>query len=83
MSAKLPQFRGSEGPDRVEGWLREIEKAFRIIDVPDKLKVIFDTYILVDDAEDWWGTQLEVQFGGEEPIWKEFVNSLNRPLCPR
>lgn len=38
MSAKPPHFNGRGESDKVEEWLREIEKAFRIVEVPEKEK---------------------------------------------
>lgn len=73
MSVMPPNLRGNEGPHRVEGWLKEIEKDFRIINVSNRLKVRFGTNMLVDDAESWQDAHLEVRFGGEEPAWEEFV----------
>lgn len=51
MSAKSTNFYSKEGQDKVEQWLRKIEKAFGIIKVPEILKVRFGTYMLIEDAE--------------------------------
>lgn len=48
---KPPNFSGKEGPDLAEEWLREIKKAFNIIEVLDRLRVRFGTYMLIEDAE--------------------------------
>lgn len=53
MSAKPPSFSGNEGSDWIEGSLRKIEKAINIIEVSDRLKVRFETYMLVDNVEAW------------------------------
>lgn len=51
MSVKPPNFRGTERPNKAEEWLWEIEKSFSIIEIPEKLKVSFMTYILIEDVE--------------------------------
>lgn len=40
----------------------------------------FGVYMLIDDAEIWWGTLLKVKFGGVELMWGEFREELGRPL---
>lgn len=39
MSTKPPNFSSREGSDRADKWLKEIEKAFNIVEVPNRLKV--------------------------------------------
>lgn len=48
MSAKPPNFNGKEGLDKAKEWLREIENAFSIIKVSERLKVRFGTYIFIE-----------------------------------
>lgn len=51
-------------------------KAFNIVEVPKRLKVRFGMYMLIEDAEAWWSTLLQIKYGGEEPMWDEFVEKL-------
>lgn len=38
MSAKPLNFKGTEGSNKAEKWIREIEKSFNVIEVPERLK---------------------------------------------
>lgn len=66
MSIKPSNFTSKEGLDRAKDWLKEVEKAFGIMEVPKRLKVRLETYMLIKDVKDWWTTLLEVRYSGEE-----------------
>lgn len=85
MNAKPPNFCCKEGPDRAraEEWLREIEKAFSIVKVPERLKVTFGTYMLVEDAEAWWSTLFEIKYRGEEPTWEQLTEQFKQAYVSR
>lgn len=51
-----PKFNGRDWEDKAHSSLVEIEKAFDVIELLERLKVRYDTYMLVDDAESWWQT---------------------------
>lgn len=51
MSALPPYFRSNEGPDRTHSWLKEVEKAFDIVEISERLSAKFGIYMLVDDAK--------------------------------
>lgn len=46
MSTKLPNFTGKEDHDKVDKWLKVIEKAFKILEIPECLWVKFGTHML-------------------------------------
>ncbi|RDY00003.1 hypothetical protein CR513_16866, partial [Mucuna pruriens] len=40
--------------DVVDHWIKEIEKINRVTNCPNELKVTYDSYMLVGEAEYWW-----------------------------
>lgn len=53
MGENPPKFNGREREDKVESWLIEIEKAFYVTKLLERLKVRLGTYMLVKDVESW------------------------------
>lgn len=51
---------------------------FNIIEVPERLKVSFRTNMLIENAEAWWSTLLEVKYRGDEPRWEEFAKQFRQ-----
>lgn len=45
----------------------EIEKAFDVIELPERLKARYITYMLVEDAETWWHMQLAIKYENVHP----------------
>ena len=52
--ANPPSFRGAYDLDKVDEWIKAMEKVFSILDCSDHQKVTFATYILEAEAEFWW-----------------------------
>ncbi|OVA07385.1 hypothetical protein BVC80_8877g3 [Macleaya cordata] len=52
-------YDGTPDPAKAEKYLKDIEKIFDLIRCTDELKVRMATYMLVDDAWDWWKSTLE------------------------
>lgn len=46
-SVNPTKFQGKDGLDKAKKWLKEIEKAFDIIELPKRLKMKFGTYMIV------------------------------------
>lgn len=44
-------FRGAYDPEGALLWMREIEKIFRAMDYNDQERVIFATFMLIEEAE--------------------------------
>ncbi|OVA18876.1 hypothetical protein BVC80_8373g8 [Macleaya cordata] len=66
-----PSYDGTLEPARAKKWRKDIEKIFDLLRCTDVLKVRMATYMLVDDAWDWWKSTSE----GIGPItWDEFQN---------
>ena len=49
-----PEFRGTTDPAEAQGWIKEIEKSFRVAQTPDNLKTNFAAYMLKGEANFWW-----------------------------
>lgn len=77
MGANPLRSQGKKGQDIADEWQREIEKAVSIIKLPERLKIKFGIYMLVDD-----GVLVEYltrdQVEGEEPNWDEFETQLKQ-----
>ena len=68
-----PTFSGKVDPDLAESWVKEVERVFQVLSVPDDKKTMFGSFRLKDDAREWWDTTREVQFPGAEVIpWEAF-----------
>ncbi|KAL8121526.1 hypothetical protein AgCh_018308 [Apium graveolens] len=48
------EFKGSLEPIEVNVWLKEIEKAFALVNVKEEQKVEFASYYLKNEATYWW-----------------------------
>ena len=49
-----PSFRGAYDLDKVDEWIKAMEKVFSVFDCLDHQNVTFATYMLKADAEFWW-----------------------------
>jgi hypothetical protein len=49
-----PTFKGRCDPDGAQTWLKEVERAFRVMQCTEEQKVRFGTHILAEEADDWW-----------------------------
>ncbi|XP_050902224.1 uncharacterized protein LOC127112107, partial [Lathyrus oleraceus] len=48
-----PVFKGKHDPDAALGWLKEIERIFRVMDCTPAQKVRYGTHMLAVEADDW------------------------------
>ncbi|KEH16968.1 Ty3/Gypsy polyprotein/retrotransposon, putative, partial [Medicago truncatula] len=49
-----PAFKGRYDPDGAQTWLKEVERIFRVMQCSEVQKVRFGTYMLAEEADDWW-----------------------------
>ena len=49
-----PVFKGDGRPTEVDGWIREMEKIFQVIQCTNEENVNLATYMLQDRANVWW-----------------------------
>ncbi|KAK1396603.1 hypothetical protein POM88_006466 [Heracleum sosnowskyi] len=55
-AAKAPEFKGSADPVEAKAWLKEMEKAFALIEVTEDKKTEYASYFLKNEASYWWET---------------------------
>ena len=56
-----------------KSWVKAIEKIFHALRCPAKKKIIFATFMLQDEAADWWEMEIEKMGLNDAPFtWKEF-----------
>ena len=74
-----PVFKGDGRPVEVEGWIREMEKTFQVIQCTDEEKVNLATYMLQDRADIWWQATKRNIFADRVNIrWEEFVREFQQ-----
>ena len=74
-----PIFKGDGRPMEVEGWIREMEKTFQVIQCTNEEKVNLATYMLQDRADIWWQATKRNTFTDRADIgWEEFVREFKR-----
>ncbi|KAL2894737.1 Copia protein, partial [Bienertia sinuspersici] len=86
---KPPTFDGQGDPVKMENWIREFDKIFSSLKVPDHMKVDSAAYFLVEDADLWWThnkfdltTKVNFDEEGEEKMeekecgWTEFKKAI-------
>ena len=68
----VPQFNGrSSDPADAEYWINEVEKAFRVGQIPEDMKVPLAEFQLKERVNDWWVT-LKPNIKVEELTWQGF-----------
>ena len=68
-----PVFKGKYDPDGALGWLKEIERIFRVMDCTQAQKVRYGTHMLAEEADDWWlEVRQRLEDAGEEITWAVF-----------
>lgn len=50
----LPVFQGETNSWKVDLWLQEVKKIFKVNGYPEESNVNYATYLLLGDAEYWW-----------------------------
>ncbi|KAF3785911.1 hypothetical protein EJ110_NYTH26656 [Nymphaea thermarum] len=76
MAMQPPIFSGRCSYDKAKHWIEEIERIFVLLRMPEEDKVNYGTYLLKDDALDWWKSTLEIRFAGQPSLsWMQFRDS--------
>ena len=68
-----PSFDGKPDPAAAELWIESVEKKFDILDIPQRFRVEFATYMFEGPATQWWRMQLD-DLGNRNLTWQEFEN---------
>jgi len=68
-----PTFEGRYNPDGAQTWLKEDERIFRVMQCNEAQMVRFGTYMLAEEADDWWvSTCPFLENGAEGVTWTVF-----------
>ena len=66
------------------GWLRKLEKIFRVMNCTDAQRVSFSTYMLVGEAEHWWeGAHRHMEGQDTKITWQVFQDAFLDKYFPR
>lgn len=67
------KFNGEATPDEADAWIRKIEKIFKAIACPEKQKLVYASFLLVDGADYWWDGMQQIMEDRCEAInWASF-----------
>ena len=53
-SVQPPEFKGTHDPVGAHTWIKETEKAFALVRIPDDKKTEYASYYLKNEANFWW-----------------------------
>ncbi|XP_074374565.1 uncharacterized protein LOC141714972 [Apium graveolens] len=70
-SVKPPEFRGTQDLVEAHAWLKEMEKAFTLVNIRDNQKVEYATYFLKGESNYWWETARTLE-ATEVITWDRF-----------
>lgn len=92
---KPPKYDGKGDPVKMENWIREFDKIFVTLQVPEEMRVDSAAYHLTEDADIWWTnnkdnftTKVTYDEDGFEEVetkefgWKEFKKALRAEFFP-
>ncbi|XP_058757872.1 uncharacterized protein LOC131631111 [Vicia villosa] len=68
-----PTFKGRHDLEGSQTWIRKIENIFRVMACTDEQKMLFDTHMLSEEAEDWWDNVYHIM-DDEEKYFPEDVH---------
>ncbi|XP_063949981.1 uncharacterized protein LOC135152802 [Daucus carota subsp. sativus] len=81
-SVKPPEFQGTQDPVEAHAWLKEIEKAFALVNVGDDQKVEYATYFLKGESNYWWESARALEATAIIP-WDRFKRIFLDKYFPR
>ncbi|XP_028070920.1 uncharacterized protein LOC114273361 [Camellia sinensis] len=79
MKMKPPTFVGGIELSKVETWLLEMEKLFKVFPYFETQKVLLATYTLKDKAQRWW---LLIRNANENMTWAQFHEIFYESIFP-
>ncbi|XP_075477749.1 uncharacterized protein LOC142518817 [Primulina tabacum] len=78
-----PRFSGSEGAEKAELWISEIEELLDLIEYPPNCRLRLAVLQLKDRAKMWWSTTLMTLDAQRiVPSWDIFKLKVNESYCP-
>ncbi|KAF7801134.1 Transposon Ty3-I Gag-Pol polyprotein [Senna tora] len=82
-NARPSTFRGEFNPVLAEGWLKELEKIFKVLKCTEEQKVEFAIYMLAGEAEHWWrGAQQLMEARDVQLTWDTFKTAFLEKYYP-
>ncbi|KAK1372774.1 hypothetical protein POM88_028967 [Heracleum sosnowskyi] len=79
--AKPPEFKGSADPVEAKAWLKEMEKAFALIEVTEDKKTEYASYFMKNEASYWWETSRAMEPEGLI-TWARFTELFSERYFP-
>ncbi|KAL8134767.1 hypothetical protein AgCh_009689 [Apium graveolens] len=76
-----PEFLGFPNPIKAQSWLREMEKAFELVEVKDEKKAQYASYYLKDEASFWWESS-KALLEGKDLSWEMFTEMFLEKYLP-
>ncbi|XP_073277643.1 uncharacterized protein [Primulina huaijiensis] len=78
-----PRFSGSDGAEKAEQWISEIEELFDLIEYPSERRLRLAVHQLKDRSKMWWSTTL-MTFDAQRiaPSWDIFKLKFKESYCP-
>ncbi|XP_075485331.1 uncharacterized protein LOC142525043 [Primulina tabacum] len=78
-----PRFNGSEGAEKADLWVSEIEELFDLIEYPTECRLRLAVHQLKDRAKMWWSTTLMTLDAQRIiPSWDIFKLKFKESYCP-
>ncbi|KAF7826758.1 putative TIR-NBS-LRR resistance protein [Senna tora] len=82
-NARPPIFKGEFNPVLAEGWLKELEKIFKVLKCTEEQKVEFSIYMLAGEAGHWWrGAQQLMEARDIQLTWDTFKTACLEKYYP-
>jgi len=76
-------FKGGFNLDGAQSWIAEIEKFFIAMSYVDANRVTFTTFMLVEEAENWWRfTKQQLEYEGRQITWEIFKQNFLEKYFP-
>ena len=77
-----PHFSGTKGEDEAKNWLKKLNKIFSIMEVADHDKLRLATFMLTDEAQNWWESTDRIltavpDHAGVVISWNQFEDVFN------
>jgi len=74
-------YDGKEDPIILEEWVRQMEKIFDVVEVPDDKRVSIGAFYLSGQADIWWST-VKTTFQSSNATWSRFSEALRAKFYP-
>ncbi|KAF1892984.1 hypothetical protein Lal_00039297 [Lupinus albus] len=80
---KPKQFQGGFVPDAGNEWVQSMERIFRAMGCGDVQRVTYASYMLANEAENWWEmTRRQMEMEGQVIVWGTFKEKFLQKYFP-